>query len=103
MDADCIDYKETGFFSHTVTDYLEDKPELRPFYGHRPDMDGFAALLQNKKVTGNRETLAKVLTDQYHAISQFTTHNSPQVHQNIGLLKAPDTYTITTGHQLNIF
>jgi bacillithiol biosynthesis cysteine-adding enzyme BshC len=103
MDAACINYKETGYFSHTVIDYLEDKPELRPFYSHRPDLDGFKALLQNKKVTGDRHLLAKVLTNQYHAISQLTTHSSQKVHDNIDLLKSGNTYTITTGHQLNIF
>ncbi len=103
MDAACIDYKETGFFSHTVTDYLEDKPELRPFYGQRPDMKGFAALLKNKKVTGNRDTLEKVLISQYKAIAQLSTHHSQQVQDNIALLKSDNTYTITTGHQLNIF
>ncbi|HEY4194350.1 MAG TPA: bacillithiol biosynthesis cysteine-adding enzyme BshC [Mucilaginibacter sp.] len=103
MDAACINYKETGFFSPTVTDYLEDKPELRPFYAHRPDMDGFKALLQTKKVIGDRDILAKVLAKQYHAISQLTTHNSQQVHDNISRLKEDSTYTITTGHQLNIF
>ncbi|MDB5134272.1 MAG: bacillithiol biosynthesis cysteine-adding enzyme BshC [Mucilaginibacter sp.] len=103
MDAACINYKETGFFSNTVIDYLEDKPELKQFYSQRPDLEGFKALLQNKKVTGDRNLLAKVLTNQYQAISQLTTHNLPQVLDNINLLKSPKTYTITTGHQLNIF
>ncbi|MGZ3835126.1 MAG: bacillithiol biosynthesis cysteine-adding enzyme BshC [Mucilaginibacter sp.] len=103
MDAACINYKETGYFSHTVVDYLEDKPELRAFYNHRPDLEGFKALLQNKKIIGYRATLAKVLTNQYHAISQLTTYNSQQVYDNISLLKSANTYTITTGHQLNLF
>ncbi|HTE02081.1 MAG TPA: bacillithiol biosynthesis cysteine-adding enzyme BshC [Mucilaginibacter sp.] len=103
MDAACINYKDTGFFSHTVTDYLEDQPELRPFYGQRPDLDGFKALLQNKKVIADREMLATVLTKQYQAISQLTTHNLQPVLDNINLLKEESTYTITTGHQLNIF
>jgi len=103
MDAACIDYKETGYFSQTVVDYLEDKSELRPFYSHRPDWDGFKALLQNKKEIADRALLAKVLTDQYKPVSLLTTHYSQQVQSNIDLLKSPNTYTITTGHQLNIF
>jgi bacillithiol biosynthesis cysteine-adding enzyme BshC len=103
MDAACIDYKETGFFSHTVTDYLEDKPELRAYYSYRPDLDGFKALLQNKKVIGDRDLLAKALTKQYEQISTLNIQNSKLVHDNIALLKSGDTYTITTGHQLNIF
>jgi len=103
MDAACISYKETGYFSQTVTDYLEDKPELRPFYSYRPDWKGFEALLQNKKVVADRNLLAKVLTGQYQTISPLTTRYSPLVQSNIDLLKSENTYTITTGHQLNIF
>ena len=103
MDAACISYQETGYFSQTVIDYLEDKPELRPFYSYRPDWDGFKVLLQNKKVVADRGLLTRVLTEQYQTISPLTTHHSPLVQSNIDLLKSANTYTITTGHQLNIF
>jgi bacillithiol biosynthesis cysteine-adding enzyme BshC len=103
MDAACISYKETGYFSQTVNEYLEGKPELRPFYGHRPDFDGFAQFLKAKKVVADRNLLARVLTEQYQAISPLTAHHSPLVQANIDLLKLENTYTITTGHQLNIF
>ncbi len=65
MDVACISYKETGFFSPTVIDYLEDKPELREFYSHRPTRDGFADFLKNKKVVADRELLADTIDDQY--------------------------------------
>lgn len=103
MDAACISYKETGYFSHTVTEYLEDKAELRPFYSYRPNWDGFKALLQHKKVLADRNQLATVLTKQYQTISPRTAHRSLPVQNNIDLLKTENTYTITTGHQLNIF
>ncbi|MEO6850977.1 MAG: bacillithiol biosynthesis BshC, partial [Mucilaginibacter sp.] len=93
MDASCISYKETGYFSSTVIDYLENKPELRPYYSYRPDLNGFKTLLQNKKVIADRDILAKVLLEQYQAISQLNTHNSQQVRGAIELLKSPDTYT----------
>ena len=62
MDVTCISYKDTGFFSSGLTDYLEGKPELEPFYGNRPDFEGFAELLKNKKVIADRQILAGVLT-----------------------------------------
>lgn len=65
MDASCISYKDTGFFSSTVAEYIDNKPELRPFYGYRPDMAGFAGFLKNKKVVADREVLVRVLTKQY--------------------------------------
>ncbi|MES2378725.1 MAG: bacillithiol biosynthesis cysteine-adding enzyme BshC [Bacteroidota bacterium] len=109
MDVACISYKETGFFSPTVIDYLEDKPELREFYSHRPTRDGFADFLKNKKVVADRELLADTIDDQYQLIEQYariwdSEFSIPQpVQQNIESLRLPNTYTVTTGHQLNIF
>jgi len=103
MDSSCIDYKDTGFFSQTVIDYIEDKPELRSFYSFRPDWGGFSQVLKNRKVTADREVLAKVLTEQYASISDLGFGISNLVSDNISLLKSSDTYTVTTGHQLNIF
>jgi bacillithiol synthase len=100
MDSSCISYKDTGFFSQTVIDYLEGKPELRPFYNQRPDIEGFKKIIANRKVTADRKVLAEILDKQN---SQLTTHNSQLVQDNISLLKLENTYTITTGHQLNIF
>jgi bacillithiol biosynthesis cysteine-adding enzyme BshC len=109
MDVACISYKETGFFSPTVIDYLEDKPELREFYTYRPTLDGFTQLLKNKKVIADRDLLADTLTDQYQIIAQYARIWDPEfsisqpVQQNIESLRSANTYTITTGHQLNIF
>jgi bacillithiol biosynthesis cysteine-adding enzyme BshC len=103
MDVACISYKETGFFSQTVVDYIDDLPQLRPFYSCRPDIKGFTELLANKKVVADREILTTVLSEQYSRISDFGFSISDLVNQNILSLKADNTYTITTGHQLNIF
>jgi bacillithiol biosynthesis cysteine-adding enzyme BshC len=103
MDANCISYKDTGFFSQTVSDYLDNAPELQPFYSYRPDMSGFAELLKNKTVIADRQILVDVLTGQYEPISKLNDQNLTAVSNNIQLLLSPDTYTITTGHQLNIF
>jgi bacillithiol biosynthesis cysteine-adding enzyme BshC len=109
MDAACIDYKNTGYFSQTVIDYLNDVPELRSFYSYRPTMQGFSELFNNKKVIADRALLVDVLQSQY-----FKKHESAQpsqleldaadyIRQQIDLLGADNTYTVTTGHQLNIF
>ncbi|HTH82106.1 MAG TPA: bacillithiol biosynthesis BshC, partial [Mucilaginibacter sp.] len=109
MDVTCISYKETGFFSPTITDYLEDKPELKPFYSYRPTLEGFADFLKKKKVIANRELLADTIDDQYQIIVQYARIWDPEfivpesVQQNIENLRLSNTYTITTGHQLNIF
>src|SRR4051812_14239141 len=116
MEASCTSYKDTGFFSPTVIDYLENRADLKPFYSYRPDMAGFAELLKNKKVVADREILHRVLSKQYgiesgslevgksgsnEANVELTTYNvQPPVAQNLQLLKLDNTYTITTGHQL---
>ena len=113
MEADYIDYKQTGFFSQTVTDYIDGAPVVRPFYGYRPDLNGFSELLKHKKVIADRGVLVSILNKQYgfesgspevpqfESSSRFVS-NAP-VQDNIALLCHPETYTITTGHQLNIF
>ena len=109
MDVACISYKDTGCFSPTVIDYLEDKPELREFYSYRPTFEGFAELLKHKTVTADRKLLADTLNDQYQLIDKYARIWDPEfsipqpVQQNIEDLRLPNTYTITTGHQLNIF
>jgi len=112
MDVTCISYKDTGYFSPTVIDYLDDLPELRKFYSYRPTLEGFAQLLQNKKIIADREVLVNVLKKQYGFLSgqskaSPTGGDLPAgqagLEGAIELLKSPDTYTVTTGHQLNIF
>ncbi len=103
MEADCIDYKETGYFSQTVVDYLDNLPELRSFYNHRPDLKGFADLLGSKKVVADRGILVSVLKGQYERNALLNSYNSQLALENIEMLSSTDTYTVTTGHQLNIF
>ena len=71
MDVACISYQDTGFFSQTITDYIDDAPQLRPFYKFRPTLKGFAELLANKKVVADRQVLYNVLREQYAQISEF--------------------------------
>jgi bacillithiol biosynthesis cysteine-adding enzyme BshC len=106
MDAACINYKDTGSFSPTVIDYLEENLALRPFYSHRPDLNGFAELLKNKQVIADRNVLVDVLKKQYGFEAAGAAKVSPtggDLEGAISLLKSENTYTITTGHQLNIF
>jgi bacillithiol biosynthesis cysteine-adding enzyme BshC len=99
MRATYIDYRATNSFSSTVISYLEHDPKLAPFISQEPTLDGFKALLKNKTVTADRHTLVDVLKRQYNELLS----SSPAVASNIELISQENTYTITTGHQLNIF
>jgi len=103
MRTTCISYKDTGYFSQTVIDYIDNKPELKPFYSYRPDFDGFAEFLKHKKVVADRELLVEVLEEQYSRISNVGFPISNLIKTNLLQLRSTSTYTITTGHQLNIF
>ncbi|WP_250419222.1 MULTISPECIES: bacillithiol biosynthesis cysteine-adding enzyme BshC [Pontibacter] len=95
-----MDYAATGAFSQTITDYLAQNEKLKPFYNRFPGINVFEAQLQEKEFSSEqRQVLHKALQEQYSSVSEI----NPKVQQNIDLLLQPNTFTITTGHQLNIF
>jgi len=96
-----IPFQKTGYFSPIICDYLDKKPELSSFYGNFPDLAGFIKQLKLKKdsfQTNSRKVLVDALTHQYKS-----TKASENTLQHIELLSKKNTFTITTGHQLNIF
>jgi bacillithiol biosynthesis cysteine-adding enzyme BshC len=99
MKATYIDYNDTNSFSKTLIAYLGQNEALAPFYGNKPDYNGFGEQMSKKKNFAHRELLTQVLSDQYADLLD----TSPEVAQNIIRLKDENTYTVTTGHQLNIF
>lgn len=98
MQAKYISYQETNAFSSAVLDYISGKDQLSTFYKYTPDFEGFAKAIANRSFKGNRSTLTQILQKQYSGIKP-----SALVAQNINLLADDRTFTITTGHQLNIF
>ncbi|MBN8565361.1 MAG: bacillithiol biosynthesis cysteine-adding enzyme BshC [Flavobacteriales bacterium] len=108
MPTDCISYQESGYFSTLINDYLNEKPELKAFYNRFPNLENFKLQLEEKgkNFNGNkndndklkRDVLVSVLEKQYQSIvASETTLN------NIKLLNHLNTFTVTTGHQLNLF
>lgn len=100
MKATYINYSDTHSFSPTVLSYLAHDPKLKPFIAEFPTLENFGKLISSKKTMADREVLAQTLTVQY---SRLATSLDPLVSRNIELLKEENTFTITTGHQLNIF
>lgn len=89
---------ETNAFSNFFTDYIERKDQLKPFYGLFPEPRNFKEQLTKKSSFANRDVLHNALITQYGKLKI-----SDKVAGNIKLLKDKNTFTITTGHQLNIF
>lgn len=84
-----------------MCDYLEDNPSIKPFYNRFPKLENFRPQFEEKRSQlslAQRRTLAKRIMLQYddNNLSQSTL-------SNIDLLLEADTFTVTTGHQLNLF
>ena len=96
-----IPFKNTGFFSKTMLDYLEKSEKTTLFYGEFPSIEGFKNQIDYKSNTFSsttRTTLVSVLKKQYKKVE-----SSIKTQQNIDDLLLDNTFTITTGHQLNLF
>lgn len=96
-----IPYKNTGYFSKLICDYLAEDEALKPFYNRFPNLENFKHQLVEKQknfTDEKRHLLSKRIMFQYgdNSISQSTL-------SNIDLLREHTTFTITTGHQLNLF
>ena len=101
MPTDCISYQTSGYFSKLIQDYLDQKPELNSFYNHFPTLENFEKQIAEKQTNfdnANRIPLVETLKKQYQNIEI-----SDGTKQNIELLAHQNTFTITTGHQLNLF
>lgn len=99
MKATYIAYKDTNSFSKTLLAYLDNTPSLADFAGNRPDMSGFAKQLEAKTDKTDRDRLVYALQHQYGNL----LHEQSAVAANISALSDERTFTVTTGHQLNIF
>ncbi|MHA8095410.1 bacillithiol biosynthesis cysteine-adding enzyme BshC [Aquirufa lenticrescens] len=96
MDHKTHSFSSLNAFSTLLTDYLEEKPELKAFYGNGPRLENFKDQIVSKSTfpATNRAVLQTVLTEQYAAIGA----EMPAVD-----LRDENTFTVTTGHQLNIY
>ena len=101
MPADCIAYQKTGYFSKLICDYLEQKESLKPFYHRFPTADNLIEQAAEKEVwmtEHSRKQLMTALQIQYERVDA-----SAATLANIALLSKDKSFTITTGHQLNLF
>lgn len=101
MPTDSISYQNSGYFSKLIVDYLNQKPELQLLYHRFPKLENFKLQAEEKAnnfPTENRTVLVNALEKQYQ---NFTISETTKT--NIQALKSVKTFTITTGHQLNLF
>lgn len=94
-------YQNSGCFSELINDYLDQKPSISKWYNRFPELSNFEAQIAEKLKNyskENRTVLVNSLKKQYQ---KFDISDSISI--NINLLAKDNTFTITTGHQLNLF
>lgn len=83
-----------------MSDYINQKDTTKPLYKFQPSPEGIhAALEERKKFQPNRKVLVSALKRQY----QEAEISHKQVESNIEKLANDNCFSITTGHQLNLF
>ena len=101
MPTDCISYQDSGYFSTLMNDYLNQKNNLDTLYNRFPNLENFEEQIlekQNNFDNSNRSILVSTLHKQY-----VNLETSVLTTQNIDALNNSNTFTVTTGHQLNLF
>lgn len=105
-DIDCtpfqqfsVDFEKTNQFSPLFLNYIRQQKETKPFYNHFPTIEAFGKQIAEKSAQfgqAQRDMLVAQLQKQYAHIT-----NGPEA--QITSLGKKNTFTVTTGHQLNIF
>jgi len=101
MPKQLLPYYKTGYFSKLTCDYLAENKATQPFYNQFPKLSNFKKQWEEKQhsfSSESRRVLVQQLKLQYKgdSISEATQNN-------IDSLSEENTFTITTGHQLNLF
>ncbi len=100
MHTEQIPFSETGFFTKLIADYLEKKPALAELYENFPDTKGFEEQTKSKEKQFSdtaRKTLQEAVGAQYEGFDI-----SKKLEENTRQLSEKNTFTVATGHQLNI-
>jgi bacillithiol biosynthesis cysteine-adding enzyme BshC len=96
-----IAFADTHALSSFFLDYIQQNEKLQTFYNRFPSPQNFQAQIdekQNQFSQQQRTDLVDTLKKQYHSLSP-----NAAVTDNITALQKSTTFTVTTGHQLNIF
>jgi len=101
MNKEHISIRQTGYFSKLICDYIAQEESLKPFYNNFSDLEGFKNQIAEKKLhftAENRAVLGKALKTQYAGVEV-----SESTQDHIKSLSSYNTFTVVTGHQLNLF
>ena len=96
-----IKYNDTNQFSKLFVDYTEQKDNLKKLISEYPKIENFKKQIKVKSESFDhsiRPIIKTVIKNQYKGISLNNIQK-----KNLNSILNKNTYTVTTGHQLNIF
>lgn len=97
--AQFLEHRSTRQFSPLLVDYVEGHRSLNPFYRHRPEMDGIReAVTERRSYPVDRKALAEAI-----AATHGDRPLSESQQRNLDALLRPDTFTVCSAHQPNLF
>ena len=94
-----LSYRSTAAFSNIVLDYLDDAAALKPFYVHRPNLEGIKqAISQRSAFKTNRRALVKYVATVDTASANVVINPQPATPSapTVGTITQP-TCTVATG------
>lgn len=95
-----ISLEHTGRFNRLIIDYINKDEKLNDFYSLGHELENYKQQIENRaQFPINRELLADSILSQYQSIGGA----KDKVLSNIESLRNENAFTVTTGHQLNIF
>ena len=103
METDCIHYKDTGYFSNIIIDYLDEAEKLKPFYEYSPQISSFDQLIQQKILQKEERSILRASIIKQYTASKINLDKSEAVKSNIHSLSSQNCFTVCTGHQLCLF
>jgi len=100
MKTTAISLQQTGRFNRLIIDYIEKNEKLKNYYSKSNTVKNYKGQIElRKQFPIDRELLATALLNQYGAVGGA----KEAVLSNIELLRNENAFSVTTGHQLNIF
>ncbi len=94
-----LSFDQVGSFNNLILDYQSNASKVQPFIVDFPSLENLNKVADHLSFPKEkRAILAEVLSEQYEQVNA-----SENTLNNIELLKAEDSYTVVTGHQICLF
>ena len=101
MNLQTINRRDTEYFSDLANELIDDQEKLSQFLAEPFTKSNFETQIQSKEnsfTNEQRKTLFDFLNQQLAPYFNFS-----KVKENVEALKNSNTFTVTAGHQLNLY